>query len=214
MQEELKDSEKQPSETVLSHVAGVILAGGKSSRYGKNKAFEGVDGVPLIERVIRVMGAVFRNVILITNSPEEYAHLNVAMEEDLIKGLGPIGGIYTALSSVSQEAGFFVACDMPFLDQGLIRYMVKAGVGYEAVVPMISGKTEALHALYDKRCLPYIRAMINAGDYQVFRFYPKVRMRYMTEPEIRRFDPELRSFHNINRPGDLAIFKKTFKEGN
>ena len=93
-------------------VSGVILVGGKSSRYGSNKALAKLDGVPLIERVIGIMGRVFENLILITNTPDEYAHLGLPMHEDLVKGLGPIGGLYTGLTVMPDDAGFFVACDM------------------------------------------------------------------------------------------------------
>ena len=106
-------------------ITGVVLAGGKSSRYGKNKALVELDGVRLIERVIGVMGSVFKHVIIITNTPHEYAYLQLPMFEDLIKGLGPIGGIYTGLEAISDDAGFFVACDMPFLNAPLVRHIVE-----------------------------------------------------------------------------------------
>ena len=101
----------------IKDVTGVILAGGKSLRYGRNKALVKIDGIPLIERVINVMGSLFRHLILITNTPHEYSYLKLPMHEDLIKGLGPLGGIFTALMTIRNEAGFFVACDMPHLNQ-------------------------------------------------------------------------------------------------
>jgi molybdenum cofactor guanylyltransferase len=73
-------------------VSGIILAGGKSSRYGSNKALVKVNGARLIERAVRVMKAVFQQVILVTNAPADYAFLELPMVQDLIKGLGPIGG--------------------------------------------------------------------------------------------------------------------------
>ncbi len=197
---------RNPTSRVLD-VAGVILAGGKSSRYGKNKALEEFRGLSLIERVCRVMRSVFRNVVLITNSPEEYTHLEIPMEEDLKKGLGPIGGILTALRTIPQDAGFFVACDMPFLNPELIRYMVKQRGEFDAVVPVISGKMEALHALYGKQCLPAVEHLISSGNLQIFRFFPEVSVRYITEEEIRAYDPRLASFLNVNSPQELRRLK-------
>ena len=139
--------------TLFKYVSGVILVGGKSSRYGSNKALVKRDGVPLIEMVIGVMGRVFENLILITNTPDEYAHLGLPMHEDLIKGLGPIGGLYTGLAKIPGDAGFFVACDMPLLNHDLIHYMVKERGRCDAVVPRINGMMESLHALYGKECL-------------------------------------------------------------
>ena len=209
MQDELKDSNTADP---YEDVTGIILAGGMSSRYGKNKALDTVAGIPLIERVIGVMQSLFRHLILITNMPEHYAYLKLPMKEDLIKGLGPLGGIYTALSTISNDAGFVVACDMPFLNRELIRYMVNAGMGYDAVVPRISGKTEALHSLYSKRCLPAIRKLIEAEEFQVFRFFPTVSVRYVGESEIDPLDPDHRSFFNINRPNDLVLYQRILKE--
>jgi len=188
---------------VFRDVTGVVLAGGKSSRYGANKALAKIEGTPLIERATGVMKTLFKDVVLITNTPDLYAFLDLPMHEDLIKGLGPLGGIYTALSAIGGEAGFFVACDMPTLNPALIRHMVNARQGCDVVVPRISGNMETLHALYGRRCLPHIKALIDVGQYHVIRFFPEVSVRYVEEEETRRFDPQLTSFFNINRPQEL-----------
>ena len=184
----------------IKDVTGVILAGGKSLRYGRNKALVTIDGIPLIERAINVMRSLFTHLILITNTPDEYTHLKLPMHEDLIKGLGPLGGIFTALMTIRNQAGFFVACDMPYLNRELIHYMVGVRYDFDAVVPRIPEGTEALHALYGKRCLPPIKRLIDSSQYQIFRFFSKVSVRYVDENEIRRFDPQLESFFNINKP--------------
>ncbi len=189
-------------------ITGIILAGGKSSRYGINKALVEMNGERLIERVIRVMEPIFEHLIIITNTPQEYAYLQLPMVVDLIQGLGPLGGIYTGLETISEEAGFFMACDMPFLNSDLIRHMVEIREDFDAVVPKIDWKIEALHAIYTKGCLPAIRQLIDAREYQVIKFFRKVRVRYLSEEEIRAFDPELRSFFNINRPEELSDAKK------
>ena len=184
-------------------ITGVILAGGKSSRYGTNKALVRIEGIPLIERVAAVMQSLFERVFLITNTPDEYAYLGFPMHEDLIKGLGPIGGIYTALTAIPNSGGFFTPCDMPFLNPYLIRYMIDIREDYDAVVPKVSEKVEALHSLYSKRCLPAVKKLIDRREYQVFRFFPEVSVRYVEEAEIRGFDSQLRSFLNINRPEEV-----------
>ena len=192
----------------FSGITGVILAGGKSSRYGRNKALLEIDGTRLIERVIRIMGSLFQHLILITNTPHEYAYLKLPMHEDMIKDLGPLGGIYTGLATMSDETGFFVACDMPFLNEDLIRYIVEVRNDFDAVVPKIDWKIEALHALYRKSCLPAIKDLIDSQEHQVVRFFHKVRVRDVGENEIRTFDPRLRSFININSPHELLGAKK------
>ena len=185
-------------------ITAVILAGGESSRFGKNKALEKVDGVPLIERVIDVVGPLFEHLIISTNTPEEYSYLDLPMHEDLIKGLGPLGGIYTALETIKQDGGFVVASDMPFLNRELIRHMVEVKAGFDVVVPRIAWKMEPLHCLYTKRCLPAIKRSIDSGRYQIVNFFPEVSVRYIDADEIIPFDPELRSFFNINRPQEVV----------
>jgi len=187
----------------IGNVTGVILAGGKSSRYGRNKALEEINGIRLIERIIDLIRPVFHRLIIITNTPHEYAYLQLPMCEDLIKGLGPLGGIYTGLQAISDGAGFFVACDMPFLNIELIRHLVKLRDDFDAVVPRIDWKIETLHTLYGKQCLLPIKELIDAGECQIIRLFHKIRVRYVDEEEIRGFDPQLRSFFNINRPQDL-----------
>ncbi len=190
-------------EPLFKDVTGIILAGGKSTRYGRNKAFVDIDGLSLIERVIRVMDSIFQHLILITNTPDEYAYLGLPMHEDLIKGLGPIGGIYTGLSKITDDAGFFVACDMPFLNKELIQYMIESRGLFDVVVPRVSGMVEALHALYRRGCLPTVKRQIDSRQYQTLRIFDKVSTRYVEEDEIRSLDPDLRSFININRPQEL-----------
>jgi molybdopterin-guanine dinucleotide biosynthesis protein A len=190
-------------------VTGVILAGGKSSRYGKNKALVEVRGIPLIERALIAMRSIFHHVIIITNTPDEYAYLKLPMHQDIIKGLGPLGGIYTGLKMIPNHAGFFVACDMPFLNPELIRYMVEIKADFDVVVPRISGKIEALHGLYTDRCRGKIKRLIDSRTYQIFRFFPEVSVRYVNDQEVRSIDPDLRSFLNINRPDELKRFAQS-----
>jgi molybdopterin-guanine dinucleotide biosynthesis protein A len=187
----------------LQGTTGVILAGGKSTRYGTNKAFAEVHGTKLIERVVRTMEPLFERLLLVTNTPHEYSYLELPMVEDIIKGLGPIGGIHTGLETISDEAGFFVACDMPYLNENLLRHMVTLKGDFDAVVPRVGRMVEPLHALYTRRCLPAIRESIDLRLYQPMRFFQKIRVRYVDEEELRSIDPQLKFFFNINKPEDL-----------
>jgi molybdopterin-guanine dinucleotide biosynthesis protein A len=190
-------------ESHLSGISGIILAGGKSSRYGRNKALVEISGVRLIERVIGVMEPLFERLIIITNTPQDYAYLRLPMVEDLIKGLGPLGGIFTGLQTMGDKSGFFVACDMPFLSAELIHHMVDVMEDFDVVVPKVDWKIEALHAIYNKRCIPAVKELIDHKEYQIIKLFQSVRVRYLNKEEILGFDPELRSFFNVNRPEEL-----------
>lgn len=187
----------------FKNVTGLILLGGKSSRYGSNKALVEIEGVRLVDRVAGVMKSIFHRVILLTHTPEEYTYLRLPMVEDLIMGLGPMGGIYTGLMTMSDETGFLVACDMPFLSGRLIRHMVEVRDDFDTVVPRMDWMLEPLHALYSKRCIPVIREAIEERQYQIAKCFAGMRVRYVDEEELRLWDPDLRSFFNINKPQDL-----------
>jgi molybdopterin-guanine dinucleotide biosynthesis protein A len=188
---------------LIKNVTGFILLGGKSSRYGSNKAFVEIEGVRLVDRVARVMKSIFHRVLLVTNTPDEYEYLKIPMVEDLIKGLGPMGGIYTGLMTMPDEAGFFVACDMPFLSESLIRHMVDVRDDFDVVVPRMDWMLEPLHALYSKKCLPIIQEAIGQNEHQILKCFAKLRVRYVDEEELRLWNPDLKSFFNINKPQDL-----------
>ena len=195
--------ERRTSEAPIKDVSGLILAGGVSSRYGKNKALVKVNGIPLIERVSRVMKSLFKEVILITNTPDEYSFLKLPMYEDLIRGLGPLGGLFTGLTRMASETGFLVGCDMPSLNRKLIRHIINIRDDSDVVVPRISGLMEPLHALYSKECLHAIKKLIASRKYQINQLFGEVSVKYIDEALVRRFDPELRCFYNINKPQQL-----------
>lgn len=198
-----KNSGPGPFTQLVRGVTAVILAGGKSSRFGSNKAFAEFNGSPLIERVAGILGSIFERLILITNSPKEFSYLKLPIYEDPVKGLGPIGGIWAGLKGIQDETGFFVACDMPFINEKLIRHMVAVRNDFDAVVPKIGWRMEPLHALYTKNCLPALIEVIEAGSYQTIKSFNSLRVRYVSETEIRALDPGLQSFLNVNRPDEL-----------
>lgn len=186
-------------------VTGVVLAGGRSRRFGENKALVRIHGVPMIERVARVLQQVFERVILSTNDPEPYRFLRLPTVEDLHPGVGPLGGLHAGLSRMADDAGFFVACDMPFLQPGLIRYMARLFPEADAVVPRIGPYVEPLHALYRRRCVDPVLRAIQEGERRIVSFYPAVRIRYVEESDIRAFDPGLKAFTDVNRPEELRL---------
>jgi len=97
-----------------------------------------------------------------------------------------------------------VACDMPFLDLKLLRYMILLSPGQDVVIPRIGELTEPLHAIYSKQCLqPIERVLAGGGGGRIIDFFPEVRVRYIEEQEIKLFDPQHLSFFNINMPADL-----------
>ena len=199
--------EKSEHNKLYDHVTGVILAGGSSKRYGKNKAFLKIGSARLIDSILQEMQTIFKRVILITNEKKKYEYLEIPMFEDHVKGLGPLGGIYTGLMSMPDQAGFFVACDMPLINRQLVRYMVDIKGNHRAVVPSVADKIEPLHAIYFQSCLKPIKHLIASNRYQVRLFYDYIPVRYVKEGEIRKFCCPSKAFLNINTPDEFAKIK-------
>jgi molybdopterin-guanine dinucleotide biosynthesis protein A len=194
------------------NITAVILAGGSSERYGQNKAFLEIGGIRLIDLVAGQMKNIFKRAILVTNQKRDYEYLEIPIVEDLIKGLGPIGGIYTGLMSIADKAGFFVACDMPFINKRLVQYMVDIRDNHPAVVPSVANEIEPLHAIYTRACLGPIRSLIDSKCYQIRLFYDHVSVRYVKEDEISRFGSPSRAFLNINTIDELAKIESLMKD--
>ncbi len=186
--------------TDRDEVTGVILAGGMSSRFGSNKALSRFDGERLILRLCKRVGAVTDRMALITNTPEEYAFLNLDSRKDLVPRCGPIGGIYTALKTAETPLCLCVACDMPFIRPALLEYMVERSPGYDVIVPVQDGREEPLCAVYRNTCVPAIDNRIQAGKYRITGFFNEVRVLRVALEDAGIHDADM--FFNINRPED------------
>lgn len=176
--------------TAREEVTGIILAGGKSSRFGSNKALSRIDGDRLIERLCRTVGSVTGRLMLITNTPEDYAFLELESRKDLVPRCGPIGGIYSALKTAHTPLCLFVACDMPFVRPEFLEYMVERSSGYDAVVPVNDGRVEPLCAVYRETCVPAIEDRIQARRFKIAGFFDEVR--------VLRLDPGEGGFHDAD----------------
>lgn len=191
---------------------GVILAGGRSSRMGRNKALLELGGEPLIQRLVRRFSAWFRQVVVVTNTPEEYAFLGVPMVRDRAPGLGPLAGLEAGLKASRYEHAFFCAVDMPFVSEALVRYLVAAAPGYDVVVPAPGGEYEPMHAVYSRGCLPSIARNLEAGNLRLIAIFPDVRVREVSDAELAPFGDLRRLFFNCNTPADLDLARRWLGE--
>ena len=189
-------------------MTGVILAGGKSKRMGTNKAFLEINGRSMIDQIVDIFKDTFEEVILVTKSPIEYLHLDLRIVTDLIPNKGALGGLYTGLFYASFQHIFVTACDMPFLNKGFIDYMVSKAGNFDAVVPLSSDGLQPIHAIYSKRCIRHIEALLELDDLKITNLYPKVRIREISPHEILSFDPKSSLFFNINTPEDLEKVRR------
>lgn len=171
-------------EGFIPATAGVILAGGKSSRFGSNKALARHRGRPLIAHAAAVLEELFQERLLVTNQPEEYAFLGWPMTGDLVLNAGPLAGIQAALHRINAPRALVVACDMPGLSVRVIRRLCQASGDWDVILPVAAGRPEPLHALYHRRILPALDAALARGEGKISRFLQELRVRRMNEAEL------------------------------
>lgn len=193
-------------------MTGVILAGGKATRFsGINKSFIEVKSLPIIERQLEIFRRLFDEIIIVTNDPAPYLKYGTVVVSDLVKGKGPLGGIYTALNYAKSDKCFIAACDMPFLSEKLISHMMKnIGRGWIFTPERESGdnpRYEPMHSIYSKKCLSSVRKMVMSDKLKISHLFEELRAKVLTIDEAKMFDPELVSFKNINSSADLEGFK-------
>jgi molybdopterin-guanine dinucleotide biosynthesis protein A len=196
-------------------ISCVVLAGGKGLRLGRDKASERLGDKSILQRVVLSLSSFSRDIVLVT-AEGQYLHSScdypkVSVVTDAYPGKSALGGIYTGLAAAKSHYSVAVACDMPFLNQALLSYMVQLTPGFDAVVPRLGDMVEPLHAIYSKECLFAIESLLKQDKLGVTGLLALVKVRYVEADEIDRFDPEHRSFFNINTEADLNRAKRLLK---
>ncbi len=186
---------------MVGKITAIVLAGGRSRRLGLDKALLRLGEKTLLRATIDKV-ATLSDEVIVAGGPFPF-HLDARVVPDVYPGCGPLGGIHAGLTVASNFYSLVVACDMPFLNLELLRYMVELAPGCDVVIPRWDDKLEPLHAIYSKNCLEPIERLIRGRDLRIVHFLPEVRVRYVGEEEIERFDPKHLSFFNINTPEDL-----------
>ena len=190
---------------MIPDISAYILAGGKSSRFGENKALYNYEGTPLIQRIVLTVRAVIPRVGIIANQPELYTFLDLPVYTDIIPGLGPMGGIYTALRHSSTRYVFIAACDMPCISPEVIEYMISVAGNHDVTIPWNDNFYEPLHAIYSRSCLGTIESMIERDERRVSAFLETeaVSIRRVLFDEISTIADPSSIFRNINFKADL-----------
>lgn len=146
----------------INHTNAYILAGGKSSRMGTDKGLLIFNGKPLIQRVIEQLSPVVNEIIIVSNN-KDYEQFGLQVIADLIKEIGPAGGIHAALSNAQSEKLFIVSCDMPFISTNAANFMIQNPAHSQITLPLFNGKIQPLFGIYSKQCLPKWKQLIEQG---------------------------------------------------
>lgn len=187
-------------------ISCIILAGGKSIRFGHDKILEKIGNTSLLEQVISQTEPISKDIIIVTarerSLPEITNHPKIKVVHDIVPGMGSLGGIYTGLIESKSPYNLVVAADMPFLNGPLLRYMIKVAEGYDLTLPRVNKWYEPLHAIYSRNCIGPAKEMIDQGKKVIVELFNYVKVRFVEAEEIERFDPQHLSFFNINTQED------------
>ena len=193
------------------NITGVLLAGGKSRRMGVDKRFLELGDVTLLQRALSSMERVFSEILIAVAEPTpEISGLGHRVVTDLIPHCASLGGLYTGLFYARQSRVFVAACDMPFLDPRVMKFVMDFDAEADVIMAKLSHGLQPVHAVYSKRCLPYLEAMAKEGNLKVQEIVENrdLSVRLISEDEVRPVDPQFRSFMNINTTADLEFARK------
>jgi molybdopterin-guanine dinucleotide biosynthesis protein A len=198
--------------------AGIVLAGGKSTRLGRDKASEVLLGRNLLQRALDALESVVDEYVIVKAHGQALPEIVTATPwrqvEDLYPETGPLGGIVTGLRWMTADGAIVVACDMPLLQPALLSQLSRRLPGHDVVAPLNEGLPEPLCAAYGKGCITVIQDRLETGEYRVSGFFAGVDALLLGPDEWRPYDPEGLSFLNVNREADLAMAKSIIERMN
>lgn len=194
--------------SLKANVTAAILAGGSSKRMGRDKALLKIGGLTIIERIICVISPIFKELIIVAKATEKLHYPGIKVVKDLNDFQNPIVGIYTALKAAKFSRCFVFACDMPFLNPELIRYMVSIHTGCDIIIPQDTSGEHPLHSIYSKRCLAAIKSRIHQKDFKVGDVLKLFKVRRLTNRILLELDPEQTALFNINTLPELILARR------
>ena len=194
-------------------ISGVLLAGGKSRRMGKDKRHLTLEGKTLFDRSLEVLLEIFQEVIVVLGQDDfSVQYHDVRIVYDVIPNRAAAGGLYTGLQYALNPKVFVVACDMPFLNAQVIRYMASISNDSDITLAELAHGPQTMHALYSKRCLPLLEGMVKSENLRLQDLLesPNLTIQKVPECEIIPFDKHCLSFMNVNSPSDFEMARKIF----
>jgi molybdenum cofactor guanylyltransferase len=188
------------SKPVRNEISGIVLAGGKSSRMGTDKALLIFDNQTLLQRMVNLMDA-FCQKIYVSGQNSDYLIGEVELIPDKISDCGPIAGLFSSLSASKTDWNLVISVDVPIVNQELLTHIISNADSCDCVVPKHDDRIEPSIAMYHRSCLPMIQEMINTGDFKLQNLVSKLNTKYLNCDELLLKYP--RMFLNVNRMEDF-----------
>ncbi len=182
-------------------VTGVVLAGGRSSRFGQDKGLYPYRGKPLVLHAADIIRPLCDECFIISNEPDKYSDFGLPVMPDLRPGCGPLAGIHSGLAYASQDTVIFIACDTPHIPSKTFAFLLQHLEDHDAIMPSHGKFIETLCAVYHKKSLPAIDQALEKRQYKILDAHAGMHVRYMPVEQEDFYTPHI--FHNINYPQDL-----------
>jgi molybdopterin-guanine dinucleotide biosynthesis protein MobB len=190
-----------------SDVSLALLAGGRSTRMGEDKAFAPFNGKTLIEWMRDRLAPLFPHVFLVTRDPSRFQDLGLAVVNDALPDTGSAVGVYSAVLAAPTERVICLACDMPFVTPRFLRQLAERSEGFDVFVPRHGEYMQPLCAVYSKRTLEAYREFIASGARRIFDIYPDLNTGYLEMDGGQYGDPD-ELFMNVNTPAELEAARQ------
>lgn len=177
----------------------LILAGGENTRMPFPKGFLPIHGRRIIDQNIDLFRGIFRRIFISTNTPERYFYTGAEMVGDILPQKGPMTGIYSVLKVPGVSEVFVTACDMPFINVILMKFLIgRWKSGMDALIPFYRKMPEPLFGIYSSNIAEAMASSIREGNRSLKDFLERTNVHYIDEQAVRQRDPEGKSFVNIN----------------
>ncbi len=193
--------------------AGIILAGGQSRRMGRDKALlplPGAPSTPFVAHLAALLSELCCEVVLVTRDASQtltyvpYLSPSVRLVSDQVPAVGPLMGLASGLRAIQSSHALVTAVDMPFLQPALVTFLLSQPLDDHLLVPLVNDIPQVLLSVYPRSILPLVEARLLEGRRDPRSLLELARVRSIEEALLRAVDPDLRSFLNINTPGELA----------
>lgn len=189
-----------------SRLSAVILAGGRSARMGAAKAALKFGALTMLERIVGELGREFSDIV-VAAAPADIDPITTALAariiHDEVAYAGPVGALARGLRAAAHDIVFACSCDLPMLNAKVARSLCAMLPGFDAVIPEIGGKLQPLHAAYARSAaIDALEKMIAENEQRLTEIAGFINARIVPEVELRKLDPDLASFLNVNTPDD------------
>ncbi len=195
-------------------ISGIILAGGNAKRMeGNKKAFLEVGGRRIIERLLEVYREIFDDIVIVTNTPSDFIEFDAVIVPDIIDRRSSMAGIHAGLFYAVNDMAFVSACDTPFLKKSMIELVISSmKPHYDSVMPVHgNGFLEPLCAAYSRRLVRIFSKSLSSNILTIRDSLSERRVITIPEEKIKKADPGLLSFFNINTPEDLEKANRLYQ---